>query len=134
MLGEMLGQGRGKVTAYRVVSVDHGAATVEVSFQGSGTIVGAEYRERGTYSSAPAAGGFLCGSGQGVLMSAGGGQATWIGQGIGKFKPAGGVSWRGAIYYQNATNDLARLSGVVGVFEFETDAEDNSTESVWEWK
>jgi hypothetical protein len=134
MLGELLGQGRGKVVAYRVLCVDNGAATVEVSFRGEGSIAGAEYREMGTYSSAPLPGGFLYGSGQGVLMSKAGGQATWTGNGIGKFKPAGGVSWRGAIYYQSATNDLARLNGVVGVFEYETDADDNTTETVWEWK
>jgi len=118
MLGELLGQGRAELTAYRVVSVDNGAATVAVSFRGAGTIVGAEYMEMGTYCSAPGSGGFLYGSGQGLLMSKAGGQASWIGHGIGKFKPAGGVSWRGAIDYQNATNDLERLSGVVGVFEF----------------
>lgn len=134
MLGELLSQARGKVASYRVMSVDDGAATVEVSFRESGTIVGVEYTEMGTYVSKPSPGGYLHGSGQGLLMSKAGGQAAWVGQGIGKFKASGGVSWRGAIYYHNGTNDLARLNGVVGVFEYETDAEDNTTANVWEWK
>lgn len=134
MLGELLGQARGKVVSYRIVSVDNGAATVEVSFRDSGTILGVDYTEMGTYSSRPAPGGFLYGSGQGVLMSKAGGQATWVGQGIGKFKATGGVSWRGAIFFHSGTNELARLNGVAGVFEYETDEEDNTTSSYWEWK
>jgi hypothetical protein len=134
MLGELLGQARGKVVSYRILSVDNGAATVEVSFRDSGTVVGVDYVEMGTYCSKPSPEGFLYGSGQGVLMSKAGGQATWIGHGIGKFKAAGGVSWRGALYFQSGTDDLARLNGVVSVFEYETDAEDNTTSSYWEWK
>jgi hypothetical protein len=60
--------------------------------------------------------------------------ATWIGQGTGKFKPGGGVSYRGALHFRAATGALAKLAGTVAVFEYETDAHDNTSAKMWEWK
>ena len=37
----------------------------------------------------------------------------------------GGASYRGAIHFTNANGDLAKLAGTVGVFEHDTDADDN---------
>jgi hypothetical protein len=86
-----------------------------------------------TYTSQVQAGGFLFGEGQGVYMT-GDGMAVWKGQGTGRFNPGGGVSSRGAIHFVTATGKLANLAGMVGVFEHSTDANDNVTSKLWEWK
>jgi hypothetical protein len=60
--------------------------------------------------------------------------ATWKGHGVGKFVGGGAVSYRGAVYYSTASPKLARLNGVAGVFEFDVDANGNTTAKSWEWK
>jgi hypothetical protein len=67
-------------------------------------------------------------------MAKDGGAATWSGQGIGRLTPNGGVSWRGAVIVQSATGSLAHVNSRVIVFEFETDANQNTHSRSWEWK
>jgi hypothetical protein len=52
----------------------------------------------------------------------------------GRLKPGGGASYRGAIHFKNAQGSLAKLAGMVGVFEHDTDANDNVVSKVWGWK
>ena len=132
MLGDLIGEETGKRTAFRVL--DSAGPKVEVSFQTKGKILGSEYQGRGTYWSAMQPGGFLYGEGQGIYMTMDGDTAAWKGQGMGKFNPGGGVSYRGAIHFLTATGKLAKLAGTVGVFEHGSDADDNVTSKVWEWK
>jgi hypothetical protein len=135
MLGEMLGQESGKLTGMRVLPSEGGGPKVEASFQASGQLVGVDTTDMGTYWSVVQADGTLSGEGQGVVMTRDGGMATWRGQGVGRFTGRGtGVSWRGAIYYQSASPQLARLNSVVGVFEYETDENGDTRSQVWEWK
>jgi len=134
MLGELLLEEKGKISGYRVVPSRGGGQRVEVSFQASGKVLGIEHRTLATYWSVVQPNGFLYGEGQGVVMTKDGDRATWVGQGAGRFKPGGGVSWRGAVYYQTASAKLARLNGIAAVFEYETDANDNTSGKLWEWK
>lgn len=121
MLGEQIGEETGKVVVIRVL--DSAALRAEVSIHTKGKLLGNDYQGRTTYTSTMQAGGFLYGEGHGLYMTAGGDTATWIGQGTGKLKPGGGVSYRGALHFRNATGKLAKLAGTVGVFEYETDSE-----------
>lgn len=134
MLGEVLGEESGKITGHRVARAGAGGPRVEITFQSTGKLLGIEYRGLGTYWSAMRPGGFLYGEGQGVLMTKDGDSIIWVGQGTGRFKPGGGLSWRGAVYYETASSKLARLNGQAVVFEHETDANDNITSKLWEWK
>jgi len=131
MLGDQIAEETGKVTSFRVV--DATGPKAEVSIQTKGTILGTAYQGRTTYTSQVQAGGFLFGEGQGVYMT-GDGMAAWKGQGTGRFKPGGGVSYRGSIHFLSAAGKLANLAGMVGVFEHSTDANDNVTSKLWEWK
>jgi hypothetical protein len=114
--------------------LDSAPVKVEVSIHTKGKLLGNDYQGHATYTSTMQAGGFVYGEGHGVYLTAGGDMATWIGQGTGKIKPGGGASYRGALHFQNATGQLAKLAGTVGVFEHETDANDNTTAKTWEWK
>jgi len=133
MLGELIGEMRGKRTARRVVSVD-GGFKVEVSFEDSGKMLGIDVNDIGTYWAASRPDGSLYGEGQGVLLARDGEVATWKGQGVGKFVGGGAVSYRGALYYSTASPKLARLNTIAGVFEFEVDANGNTQTKMWEWK
>jgi hypothetical protein len=132
MLGELLGEEKGKVTTYRVIKSD-GGNKVEITFRADGTILGNPMHDIGTYSSQGRPGGFLFGEGQGVNM-VDGDSVSWVGQGTGHFKPTGGVSFRGAVYYETASQKLARLNGMAVIYEHETDASDNCSTKYWEWK
>ncbi|MBI4822396.1 MAG: hypothetical protein HY791_39415 [Deltaproteobacteria bacterium] len=130
MLGEKLGNERGKITGRRVLT----DGKVETSFEASGTILGLEATEFGTYAAEMRPDGSLFGSGQGVLMGKKGERATWAGSGVGKFNTSGGISFRGAVYYMTDSPGLARLNGTCAVFEHEVDAQGNVMNNVFEWK
>jgi hypothetical protein len=134
MLGEQIGDGHGKRTGRRVLSAEGSGFKVEVSFESNGKVLGIDGHEIGTYWSEPRPDGSLYGEGQGVVVTADGGAATWKGGGVGKFGSGGAVSYRGAIYYRTASPQLARLNGIAAVFEFEVDAEGNTHSKIWEWK
>ncbi len=134
MLGDVLGEERGKIIGRRVLPSAGGTPKVEVSFQTTSKVLGIDARNFGTYWSEMRADGFLYGEGQGILMTTGGDSAAWVGQGIGKIRSDGGVSWRGAVYYQTTAPKLSRLNGIACVFEYEADAGDNAQSKIWEWK
>lgn len=135
MLGEMIGETRGKVTGNRVMPSEGHAPKVETSFQESGKLLGVEITDMGTYFSVVRAVGGLHGEGQGVTMTKDGEMASWKGQGVGRFTGRGSaVSFRGAIYYQTTSAKLARLNNIAVVFEYETDENGNTHGKFWEWK
>ncbi|MBI3695744.1 MAG: hypothetical protein HY238_13010 [Acidobacteria bacterium] len=134
MLGDMIGELRGKRTGRRVLAPEGAGLKVEVSFEGSGKILGIDVNEIGTYWSATRPDGTLYGEGHGVIVSHTGDLANWIGAGVGTFKEGGAVGYRGAIYYQTASPKLARLNSVSVVYEFEVDPQGNTHSKEWEWK
>jgi hypothetical protein len=102
MLGEQIYEARGKRTGRRVLSVE-GGFKVEVSFEGTGKLLGVDVNEIGTYWSASRPDGSLYGEGQEVALAQDGTAATWKGAGVGKFVGAGAVSYRGAVYYSSTS-------------------------------
>ena len=109
MLGDQLGESKGKRLVRRVLSSD--PLTVEVSFEDSGNMLGVATNGMGTYTSVARRDGSIYGEGQGVAMTPDGEAITWKGSGTGKFGPGGSVSYRGR----------ASPAG-------------NTSSKVWEWK
>ena len=133
MLGEQIGELKGKRTARRVLSTD-GGFKVEVSFESVGKLLGSDASEFATYCSAPRPDGTLYGEGQGVVMTKDGDMLTWKGQGIGRFTGVGAVSFRGAVYFSTASPKFARLNSVASIFEHDVDADGSTHSKLWEWK
>ena len=133
MLGEKIGHESGTVTSRRVLSVD-GAPAIEISFAAEGTIRGVKHRTLGTYSSSMRPDGTVFGTGQGVLMGAGGEMATWKGSGVGVFDGKGGTDFRGAIFYHSASPAWAPLNKVGAVFEYRENPDGSTHSEVWEWR
>ena len=135
MLGEKVLEHTGRVTSQRVLSTNGGAGpTMETSVQAQEKVLGIEASTTITYTAVARPDGTLFGNGEGIVMTAEGDLATWIGQGVGTMGEGGTASWRGAIFYQTASPKLARLNNVAVVFEYEIDANGNTTGSGWEWK
>jgi hypothetical protein len=107
---------------------------METSIQATGTLLGVNETDTGTYSAIVRADGTLYGEGQGVIMGKGGEMATWVGQGVGAIKKDGSVSYRGAVYHQTATPTWLRLNSVAAIFEYEVDTQGNCRSEIWEWK
>lgn len=134
MLGEKIGEASGKVTSRRVLSRDGAAPKMETSFESTGNLLGVDVSETGTYWSRVRSDGSLYGEGQGLLVSKTGEVITWIGQGVGKMRDDGGISYRGAVYYESSSAQWSRLNTVAAAFEFEVDADGNTSAQLWEWK
>lgn len=134
MLGEKIGESSGRVTARRVLPNPGGGPKMETSFEAAGKVLNVEETETGTYWSLVRPDGTLYGEGQGIIMGKGGELATWRGQGVGRVNANGGVSYRGAVYYETLAAGWARLNGMAAVFEFEVDAQGHSRAELWEWK
>ena len=136
MLGDQVGEDKGKITSQRVLDVEGGTPKMETSFSATGKYRGVEAADMGTYSSTPRPGGAIHGEGQGVLMSKDGQEmATWTGQGVGRFTSPGKIRFVGSLFFSTAsTGKLAFLNNLVGVFEYESDEIGNTSSKVWEWK
>ena len=91
MLGEKLGELRGKVTGQRVLPTDGPNPKVETSFEISGALLSADATMLGTYWSVVRPNGLLYGEcpQQGVILTRDGGRGTWTGAGVGQFTGQG---------------------------------------------
>ena len=136
MLGDQVGEDKGKITSQRVLDVEGGTPKMETSFSATGKYRGVEATDMGTYWSTPRPGGAIHGEGQGVLVSKDGQEmATWTGQGVGRFISPGKIRFVGSLFFSTAsTGKLAFLNNLVGVFEYESDEIGNTSSKVWEWK
>ena len=99
MLGNKIGESQGKVTGRRVLPSDGGGPKVEVSIAEAGKLLGLDVQIMATYNSQMQPDGSLFGQGQGVVMASNGEGASLIGTGSGRFTEAGGVAFRGALFF-----------------------------------
>lgn len=113
-----------------------GIPKIETSFSTIGNYKGIETTGIGTYSASPRPGGAMCGGGQGVIMTKDGqDMATWTGQGVGRFTSPGKIRFTGSLFFSASSNGkLPFLNNLVGVFEYESDEQGNTSSKVWEWK
>jgi hypothetical protein len=134
VLGELLVEERGRITGRRLLSIDDGSAKVEVTFQTTGALGDVEFADLGTYVSAARPDGTLTGETQGAMRTPNGDFALWRGVTEGRFSDDGALRhYQGAVVTQDASGPLARLRGVVGVFEIEIDHDGGQiTRRVWE--
>ena len=132
MLGEQIGELKGKIIGQRVLDAD--GPTIETSVSARGSVKGTQVNETLTYVARLTPSGVLHGEGHGVIMAGESDLAAYSGEGVGRLTSSGRI-WHGAIFYRtSSTGKLSFLNDVVGLFEAEVDAEGNFSESIWEWK
>jgi hypothetical protein len=137
MLGELLFESKGKITGQRVLSVDDGIPKFEISISGTGIFTGSlEVNTNWTYWAIQRPDGTSHSRGQGVIMTTDGREvATATGRAEGKMIKSGKLRFVGAIFYEaHSENKLAFLNHLVGVNEYEVDAQGNYEHKLWEWK
>ena len=132
MLGNQIGEVKGKRLVRRVLSID--PLTAEVSFEDAGQILGVKVTRMGTYTSVVRADGSILGQGQGMTTTDDGEPLTWTGTGLGKFGPGGSVSYRGMLFLQTTSKKLAALNNSCAAFEYEVDPSGQTVSKMWEWK
>jgi hypothetical protein len=132
MLGDKLGEVKGKRLVRRVLSVD--PPTAEVTFEDSGKILGVATTGMGSYTSVVRPDGSIFGHGQGMSTTDDGEAATWTGTGVGHFGPGGSVSYRGMLFFRTTSKKLARLNNACAAFEYEVDPKGSTVSKFWEWK
>ena len=69
MLGEMIGDGKGKIANIRVLPSEGAGPRMEVSFQGAGKLLGQDMTELGTYIATLMPNGVFQGAGQGLITT-----------------------------------------------------------------
>jgi hypothetical protein len=112
MLGEQIGETKGKRSARRVISTD--PPTVEVSFEDSGHMFGVATTGIGTYTSVVRPDGSIYGEGQGINMTQEGEGISWTGTGVGKFGPAAQSATAACCFFKPIPRRL-RLAPVVAL-------------------
>ncbi len=132
MLGNQIGEVKGKRLVRRVISID--PPTAEVSFEDAGQMLGIPTTGMGTYTSVVRPDGSIYGQGQGLTMTDNGEGLTWTGTGLGKFGPGGSVSYRGMLFFQTTSAKLAALNNTCAAFEYEVDPSGQTVSKMWEWK
>ncbi|MBK5294766.1 MAG: hypothetical protein JJE04_24195 [Acidobacteriia bacterium] len=132
MLGELIGESRGKRIVRRTLSSE--PLKVEVTFEDAGTVLGVAYTGFGTYWSEVRPDGTVYGEGEGAYLTQDAEIVSWRATGLGRIKAGGAVSYRGMLYFRTASQKLARLNTVGGAFEYEADADGSTHAKTWEWK
>jgi hypothetical protein len=136
MLGDQIGEAKGKITSQRILDVE--GPKVEYSLSAEGRMKEIDITHMATFWTIPRGNGVLHGEGQGVITTKDGSgeMATEIGRGIGKITDGGKkVQFRGSFFFRaSSTGKLAFLNNIVGIFEYEGDEAGNTSEKIWEWK
>jgi hypothetical protein len=137
MLGERIGEERGKVTSRRVLEGgDYRYLKMEVCFEATVSIFGMKGSGMGTYTVFERVPGQLYGEGRGMIMVESGESAIWNGHGIGT--PTGngmGMKFAASVAYQaQTTGRLARLNNVLVLVEHVVEADDTARSTLYEWK
>ena len=135
MLGEVLFKETGKTIGMRVLSTDAAGVNVEVTLQTEGQIGDVDETSLWTYTSLTRPDGSIHGDGRGFMTTSDGDVIGMLGSASAKAVGAdGSIKYRGALHFQNASGGFSHLVGTAGVFEYDVDAEGNTTATVWEWK
>ena len=135
MLGEYLGELKGKITSRRVLDATNGPS-LEVSVSREGKIGGAEVPEMLTYCTTRTSDGSWNGHGNGVIMTKDGSNTTaFTGAGIGHFTGPSKVRYAGSMFMGKSDGKLAFLDNSVLLFEIDIDLETlDDNIKLWEWK
>jgi len=128
MMGDLIGEFKGKNTGWRVLP----DGKIETTAQGTGKLLGIDAFLVST-SVGTMANGIFMGEVNSVFTTMEGETVTSKGVAVGYPSGNGGAT-RAASIHTTPSQKLARLNKVVGMHEYETDMNDNWTGKIWEWK
>jgi hypothetical protein len=137
MLGELLYEGKGRVTGSRISNADE--YKIEYAITKDGKCKDIETRAIVVFSTKTVDKKVVYGERQAIINTKDGEDtATWKSYGIGHSKGQVSASFRGSVFYKSSsisTNvKLVFLNNKVEVFEYEADKNGNINGKIWEWK
>ena len=127
MIGDKIGDTKGKTTNIRSLGVTNGVAVLESSFQDDGKIHGVDVHVIGSYTSTPRMDGTIFGEGSGIMMSREGDVVTWRAISVGRVLPTGASKWRVTFVFEPSTGKLAKWSERPAFAEYDVDPAGNQT-------
>ena len=133
-LGDQIGEASGRITGTRVLAPEGQPVKVEVALQGSGTMLGQQITDVGTYWQTLRPGGVLYGEGDNLFLTADGESAHWTGFGVGRPTgpfPAGHFAVCGSALSDSQA--LGRLNEVATAIEFDVEEDGSYRWTAWEW-
>ena len=128
MLGELIGEFKGKNTGWRVLP----DGKVETTAQGTGKLLGMDVWMVSTTVGTMANGVFM-GDVNSMMTTMTGDLVMMKGNAVAWSTGNGGTT-RVATIHTTTAQKLARLNKVLGVYEIDTDMENNFSGKIWEWK
>ena len=128
MLGDLIGESKGKNTGWRVLP----DGKIETTAQGTGKILGVDAFLLST-SVGTMENGLFTGEVTSVINTMDGDAVTMKSFAIGWPSGKGGRT-RATSIHTTRSQKLARLNKVIGLHEYETDMDNNWTGKIWEWK
>jgi len=134
MLGEVLGEGSGKMIGTKLLPQEGPEFKIEATIQGAGKLLGEEVTELGTYWQTMRSGGSLYGEGQVLWMTKQGETLIWKGFGVGRPTgppPAARFAVCGAFHTVPAR--FERLLGAATVTEYVIEADGSYNYKTQEW-
>ena len=134
MLGDVIYEMTGKKVGWRVLPPDDLGPRMEISYQGTGKMLGVETTETGTYTAVARPNGTFFADAQGISIANNGGIISWTSQGIGIPDGTGMVSYRGVLFFNSTSPTFSRLGTVPGISEYEVSEDGPLFGKVWEWK
>jgi hypothetical protein len=129
MLGELIGEFRGKNTGYRILP----DGKIENSGQGTGKILGTDAAIMFTAVSVAMPDGTFVGEGNGVITTMEGEIAHLKTTSVAWATAKGGTT-RSASTQTTTSQKLARLNKVLLIHEYDTTMDDTWVGKIWEWK
>ena len=134
MLGDVISEMTGKKVGWRVLPPEDLGPRMEISYQGTGKMLGVETTETGTYTAVARPNGTFFADAQGISIANNGGIISWSSQGIGIPDGTGMVSYRGVLFFNSTSRTFSRLGTVTGISEYEVSEDGPLFGKVWEWK
>ena len=135
MLGNKIGEEKGKVTSRRILPGDDPRyVKMEISYEAEVTIYGAQGMDIGTYTVYERIPGQIYGEGQGIVMTNDGESAIWNGHGVGS-ESGGAMKFAASVAFQaGATGKLAPLAKCLVVVEHTSGMDGTISGTMHEWK
>lgn len=129
MLGELIGEIKGKNTGWRVLP----DGKIETTAQGMGKLLGMDVWMIST-SVGTMMNGMFMGDVNSVMTTMSGESVMMKGNAVAWSTGDGGGTTRVATIHTTTSQKLARLNKVIGLYEIDTDMENNFSGKIWEWK
>jgi hypothetical protein len=139
VLGEQIGEERGRVTSQKIVDLEDivGGPKVETTFFSDAKFNGIKTINTVTYWTVLRPNGKLYSEAKGVAIANNDNKeiVTYTSYGFGKITNSFGTNLRGSISYsaKSPAGTLSFLNNLVGIYEHESDQHGNMRSSIWKW-